>query len=171
MKNIANYISISRIVMSVLLIITKTFSIPFYIIYLYCGLSDMIDGFFARKYKITSEMGSKIDSMADIVFVFASLVKILPLLNLSKGVYVCGIIIIITKICNIILGYAHYKKMILPHNIPNKITGFCLFISPLLIQFVDIIIIEFLICILATFSAVYEGHYIRGKVKTIICDR
>lgn len=49
MKNIANYISISRIVMSVLLIITKTFSIPFYIIYLYCGLSDMIDGFFARK--------------------------------------------------------------------------------------------------------------------------
>ena len=61
--------------------------------------------------------------------------------------------------------------MILPHNIPNKITGFCLFISPLLIQFVDIIIVEFLICILATFSAVYEGHYIRGKVKTIICDR
>ena len=69
MKNIANYISISRIVMSVLLIIIKTFSIPFYIIYLYCGLSDMIDGFFARKYKITSEMGAKIDSIADIVFV------------------------------------------------------------------------------------------------------
>lgn len=33
MKNIANYMSISRIIMSIILIITKTFPIPFYIIY------------------------------------------------------------------------------------------------------------------------------------------
>lgn len=141
MKNIANYISISRIIMSILLIITKTFSIPFYIIYIYSGLSDMVDGFVARKYNITSEIGAKIDSIADIVFILVAIVKI----------------------CNIICGYVYYKKLTLPHTIMNKITGFILFIAPLIIQCIDLMIVEILICILATFSAIQEGHYIRTR--------
>ena len=51
MKDAANYISISRIIMSLILFFTETFSIPFYIIYIYCGISDMLDGFIARKIK------------------------------------------------------------------------------------------------------------------------
>ena len=44
-------------------------------------------------------------------------------------------------------------KVLLSNKSPvkNIKSGFCLFITPLLIQFVDIIIVEFLICILATF--------------------
>ena len=76
MKNIANYISISRILMSILLMITNTFTISFYMLYMYCGLSDMLDGFLARKYKMTSEIGAKIDSIADMVFVFVSIIKV-----------------------------------------------------------------------------------------------
>ena len=37
MKNIANYISVSRIIMSIILLVTETFSSAFYIIYIYCG--------------------------------------------------------------------------------------------------------------------------------------
>ena len=48
MKNIANYISISRAIMSIMLLIPETFSILFYIIYFYCGISDMLDGYIAR---------------------------------------------------------------------------------------------------------------------------
>lgn len=163
MKNIANYISISRIIMSILLIPTKTFSILFYSIYIYCGLSDMLDGFLARRYKITSEIGAKIDSVADIVFVFISIVKILPVLNLSKEIYIWCITIAIIKICNVICGYAYYKKLELPHTVANKITGFVLFITPFLIQCIDLEIVEILICVLATFSAIQEGHYIRTR--------
>lgn len=163
MKNIANYISISRIIMSILLIITKTFSIPFYIIYIYCGLSDMLDGFFARKYKITSEIGAKIDSIADIVFILVSIVKILTVLNLSKVICIWVMIIAMIKICNVLCGYVYYKKLTLPHTIANKITGFVLFITPLIIQYIDLVIVEILICILATFSAIQEGHYIRTR--------
>lgn len=163
MKNIANYISISRIIMSILLIITKTFSIPFYIIYIYSGLSDMVDGFVARKYNITSEIGAKIDSIADIVFILVAIVKILPVLNFSKAICIWIIIIAMIKICNIICGYVYYKKLTLPHTIMNKITGFILFIAPLIIQCIDLVIVEILICILATFSAIQEGHYIRTR--------
>lgn len=73
------------------------------------------------------------------------------------------IIIAMIKICNVLCGYVYYKKLTLPHTITNKITGFVLFITPLIIQCIDLVIVEILICILATFSAIQEGHYIRTR--------
>ena len=164
MKNIANYISISRIIMSIALLIPKTFSITFYIIYIYCGLSDILDGFLARKYKITSEFGAKIDSIADMIFVFESILKIIPVIEIPIAIYIWITIIILIKVFNIILGYIQYKKLTLLHTIANKITGFVLFIIPLMIGFIDIKILESLICGVATFSAIQEGYYIKiGK--------
>mgnify|MGYP003295366928 CR=1 FL=1 len=93
MKNIANYISISRIVMSILLLLTKTLTIPFIIIYLYCGVSDMVDGYIARKCNNTSEIGSMLDSIADIIFVIISIFKIVPFLNLPNVIIIWAIII------------------------------------------------------------------------------
>lgn len=163
MRNIANYISFSRMIMSIALILTNTFSIPFYILYMFCGISDMLDGFLARKYKITSEIGAKIDSIADFVFIVATLIKILPVLNLSRTIYIWLIVIVIIKICNIICGYVYYKKLILPHTIANKITGFVLFVTPFIVGCINLVIVEIFICILATFSAIQEGHYIRTR--------
>lgn len=163
MKNIANYISISRIIMSILLLITKTLTIPFVIIYVYCGVSDMADGYIARKSNSTSEFGKRMDSIADIIFVIISLIKILPVLDLSNIIIIWVIIIAFIKICNIICAYIYYKKLVLPHTIANKITGFILFIAPLVLVNVDLIISEIIICIIATFSAIQEGYYIRIK--------
>ena len=164
MKNIANYISISRIIMSIALLIPKTFSITFYIIYIYCGLSDMLDGFLARKCKITSQFGAKLDSIADMIFVFVSLLKIIPFIEISVAIYIWIIIIVLIKVFNIILGYIQYKKSTLLHTIANKFTGFVLFVIPLMIGFIDIKILESLICGVATFSAIQESYYIKiGK--------
>ena len=161
MKNIANYISISRIIMAMVLLLSKTFSKTFYIIYIYCGLSDILDGFLARKYKITSKFGAKIDSVADMLFVGISLLKILPVIEISIGIYIWIIIIVLIKVFNIILGYIYYKKLTLVHTIANKITGLTLFVVPLMMNFINIKILEILICGVATFSAIQEGHYIR----------
>ena len=111
MKNIANYISISRAIMSVMLLIPETFSIVFYIIYVYCGISDMLDGFVARKSKNTSEIGARLDSIADIVFVIVAIVKILPVLSLSNGIVIWAIIITLIKMINVICSFIYYKKL------------------------------------------------------------
>ena len=161
MKNIANYISISRIIMAMVLLLSKTFSKTFYIIYIYCGLSDILDGFLARKYKIISKFGAKIDSVADMLFVGVSLLKILPVIEISIGIYIWIIIIVLIKVFNIILGYIYYKQLTLLHTIGNKITGLVLFVIPLMMNFINIKILEILICSVATFSAIQEGHYIR----------
>ena len=163
MKNIPNYISISRIIMAVALLISKTFSVTFYIIYIYCGLSDILDGLLARKYKTTSEFGAKVDSIADIVFVFVSILKIIPVIEIPIAICIWIIIIVLIKIFNIICGYKYYKKLTLLHTIANKITGFVLFIIPLIIGFIDIKILGSLICGIATFSAIQEGHFIRTR--------
>lgn len=164
MKNIPNYISITRIIMTIALLIPKTFSVSFYIIYIYCGLSDILDGLLARKYKITSEFGAKLDSIADIIFVIISLLKIIPFIEISTKIYIWIIIIILIKVFNIILGYIKYKKLTLLHTVANKFTGFVLFIIPLIMGFIDVKILESLMCGIATFSAIQECYYIKtGK--------
>lgn len=51
-------------------------------------------------------------------------------------------IIAMIKICNVICGYVYYKKIVMPHTIANKITGFILFIVPILVIFYLILPIE-----------------------------
>ena len=165
MKNIPNYISITRIIMSIALLFPKTFSVTFYIIYIYCGLSDMLDGFLARKYKITSELGAKIDSIADMIFVFVSVLKIIPYIEISIAIYIWIIIVVLIKVFNIILGYIQYKELTLIHTVANKITGFILFIVPLIIGFINIKILASLICGIATFSAMQERYYIKKRKR------
>ena len=162
MKSIANYISISRAIMSIILLIPETFSISFYIIYIYCGISDMLDGYVARKSKNTSNIGAKLDSIADIIFFIVAIVKILPVINLSKGIVIWIIIIAVIKIFNVIYSYIYYKKIVLLHTVANKITGFLLFILPLIIN-INSVILEIIICIVATFSAIQEGYYFVTK--------
>ena len=165
MKNVANYISVSRIIMSIILFITETFSTTFYVIYIYCGISDMLDGFVARKSKNTSKLGARLDSIADIIFVIAAIVKILPVLNLSTGIITWIIIIALIKIVNMICSYNYYKKIIWLHTVANKITGILLFIIPLILINVNSLILEIIVCIVATFSAIQEGYYIKkGKI-------
>ena len=89
------------------------------------------------------------------------MIKILPILNLADGIIIWIVFIIIIKIINVICSYIYHKKIILPHTVANKITGFILFIAPFIIFNTNTTIIEIIICILATFSAVQEGHFIR----------
>ncbi len=87
MKNVANYISISRIIMSIILFVTETFSIAFYIVYIYCGISDMLDGFIARKSENESRIGARLDSAADIIFVIV-ICSIATFAAVQEGYYI-----------------------------------------------------------------------------------
>ena len=167
MKNVANYISISRAIMSIMLAITETFSITFYIIYIYCGISDMLDGFISRKSKNESKIGARLDSVSDIIFVIVAMIKTLPILNLTNEIIIWGVAIVFIKIVNVTCSYIYYKKIVLLHTIANKIIGFILFIAPFIIVNTNSIIFEIIICSIATFAAVQEGHYIRTRKEEI----
>ena len=58
-KHLANIVTASRIMVSIVLLFFDATSLPFYITYLLCGFSDMIDGTIARKTNSVSDFGSK----------------------------------------------------------------------------------------------------------------
>ena len=166
MKNhIANAITGSRILCSILMLLFPASSLQFYILYLFCGFSDMIDGTIARKTNSASEFGSRLDSIADFLFVVVSLVKFLPLIHIPKWVWIWIVAIAIIKISHVAWGLIR-KKMFIPlHTVMNKITGALLFLLPLTLQFVELKYSSPVVCSMATISAIQEGFLLQREGK------
>ena len=132
----------------------------FYVFYLFCGLTDMIDGTIARKTETDSEFGARLDTVADFVFMFVCSLKILPLMHIPIWLWVCIIIVALIKIFNITLVFIRKKKLISIHSVLNKITGFALFLLPLSLAFVETTYSVVTICVLATIAAIQEVYFI-----------
>ena len=159
-KHIANIITGCRILGSAFLLVVPAFSKEFYILYILCGFSDMMDGTIARKTNSTSELGAKIDTAADLVFVAVSLIKILPAIYIPGWLYAWGAAIAIIKIGNIIWGYVSEKQFISIHTIMNKVTGMLLFLLPLTLSFVELKYSSIAVWPIVTFTAIQETVYI-----------
>ena len=153
---IANVITYSRIVISLLLIFFPVFSPGFYICYLTAGISDMIDGTIARKLGTSSEFGEKLDTIDDFVFAAIALFKLLPVVKISKVIWIWIGLIAVIKLINIISGLVVQKRFVPVHSPANKITGAVLFVLPLTLSLIDISYSAGFVCILATFSAIQE---------------
>ena len=162
--NIANLITALRIICSIALLFCRALSPAFYALYIAAGLTDMIDGTAARKTDSASELGARLDTVADFVFVAVCLIKLLPVLNINTWIWVWVAVIAVIKIINIVSGYVMQKKFVTVHSVMNKITGALLFILPLTLNFIDLKYSAPVVCIAAAFAAIQEGHYIRtGK--------
>ena len=162
-KHIANILTACRILGSILLLFFPAFSGAFYIIYLFCGFSDMIDGTIARKTNSASKFGSQLDTAADFIFVVVSLFKLLPAIHIPLWLWIWGGVIALIKISNIIWVYVSKKQFISLHTFMNKATGLMLFLLPLTISFVELKYTATVVCSIATFSAIQEGVYINGR--------
>ena len=159
-KHIANILTGFRIFGSILLLFFPAFSLDFYITYLLCGFSDMVDGTIARKTNSTSKFGSQLDTIADLIFVAVSLFKLLPAIHIPQWLWIWGGVIAVIKTSNIIWGYVSKKQFISVHTIMNKATGLLLFLLPLTIPFWELNYIAIAVCSIATLSAIQEGFYI-----------
>ena len=159
-KHIANILTGSRILGSILLLFFPVFSLGFYITYILCGFSDMIDGTIARKTNGISKFGSQLDTIADFVFVLVSLFKLLPAIHIPGWLWIWGGVIAVIKIINIIWGYVSKKQFISMHTIMNKLTGLLLFLLPLTMSFMELKCTAIVVCSIATFSAIQEGFYV-----------
>ena len=120
---IANMITGVRILGSVLLAFTPVFSVPFYAVYLICGLSDMVDGTVARKTNSSSSFGAKFDTAADFLFAAILLAKLLPYIPVPGRLLKWMAVIALIKAVNIGLGIIRNRKLVPVHSTMNKVTG------------------------------------------------
>ena len=121
----------------------------------------MIDGPVARKTGTVSELGAKLDTAADFVFVAVCLWKLLPSLAVPLWLWIWIAFIALIKMINIISGYVIQRMVVAVHTVMNKVTGILLFILPLTLPFVELKYSAPLVCMVATFAAIQEGHFVR----------
>lgn len=156
MKAVPNIISSFRIIFSVTLVFVKPLGIVFYAIYIICGLSDMVDGLIARRMGTTSTLGERLDSIADIIMIGALIIVIYPILDPAAEILIWIISIGIIRLSSMFVAFIRYKTFSMLHTYGNKITGIGLFIFPILIPFIDTTVLMYIICVVASMSAIEE---------------
>lgn len=134
-KDLPNSITVMRMVGTVSLLFTKPMSLLFYIVYTIAGLTDVLDGFIARKFKVTSEFGAKLDSIADLMFYSVMLILLIPVLwvRLNKSIWIAVLIALVFRLTAYILSAVKLKEFASSHTVLNKITGLCVFAVPFIL--------------------------------------
>ena len=149
--------------LSVALLLTDTFSLPFFLIFALSGLTDMLDGFVARTTGTESELGARLDSIADLVLTITCLMKVLSAASVPAWLWAWVAAIALVKVINVICGLVIERRLVLPHTIANKAAGLVVFLVPFAIPMFGITVPAIVACVVATFAAVQEGHLIRTR--------
>lgn len=87
MKHAASFVTAGRMAGALLLLLTTPLSAAFYVIYFFCCVSDILDGFIARKMKTESRVGKILDSAADFLLTAVLLYLFIPLLTLEPWMF------------------------------------------------------------------------------------
>ncbi|MDO4546984.1 MAG: CDP-alcohol phosphatidyltransferase family protein [Clostridia bacterium] len=156
-KRLANIITVTRMIASGIMLFFPDWSFEFFCFYTYCGISDMLDGFIARKSGGGSAKGALLDSAADVVFIAAAGIKLLPGIIEAVPWTVTGIIIVAAiKISGYGVGAVRFKRFISFHTALNKAAGAALFFLPYLAPFMDLGILCLIACAISVLAAIEE---------------
>ncbi len=155
MKHLPNILSSLRIVGAVALLLCDDAGTTFMTLYALCGISDIADGWLARKLKCVTRSGALLDSLADICFVACCAWKLLPILELPKWLWLWAGVIVAIKVVNQISALVMYGRCCFPHTLANKWAGFLLFIA-VPMTFWSVVPIT-IVAAVAAFAAVQEG--------------
>ena len=127
-----NIITFMRLVGGIVLIFLKPLSLPFVIVYSLSGFTDAIDGYVARKTGQESDFGSKLDSVADLVFYTVMMLKMLPTLieRLPLTIWYLVGAILIFRIMIYMINAIKHRKFLSSHSYLNKASGLMMFALP-----------------------------------------
>ena len=139
MKTMVNFLTISRIVGAVVLLVLNTLGIMtpymavFYVVYFWCVLTDFIDGPIARKANVASDFGALLDSVADILLAIVTLIIFLPFLWAEFQPWMVAMVVIVlsTRGLSYLIGYKKYRTFAMLHTYSTKIAGVFLGLFPI----------------------------------------
>lgn len=148
------------------MVFVEPFSLGFWICYFCGGLSDLFDGFVARKLKQQSIIGAKLDSIADVVFAIAIFIVVIRNISLSTLLWLFIAFIALLRFVSYSIGYYKYRTFASLHTYANKATGVLIFVFPLLYILWDIKITVTILCVVAFISS-FEELLITLKSKEL----
>jgi len=143
----------------------------FITIYIICGLSDILDGYIARKTHTESTLGAKIDSIADLVmFTVITSVMIIWIGDQISTFLPQIVAVVFIRLINLLYTKYKYHTFASIHTWGNKITGLLIFTIPIVFVISHSSSIVTIVLVISIISAVEES-VIHFTSKTIDLDR
>lgn len=129
---IPNIITSIRIIGAVALLFLPAFKTVFYIVFTLCGLTDALDGYLARRLSAESELGSKLDSIADLLFYGVMVVKLLPVMiqKLPLTVWLMIGAVFALRLVIYIFAAVKFHKFASLHTYLTKMSSALVFLAP-----------------------------------------
>lgn len=163
-KNAANIISSSRILCASLLLFFNEFTSLFISIYIYCGFSDLIDGPIARKTGTVSVLGTRLDTIGD-VLTYSALTKILVFkMSIPVWAFVWFAVNIVGFISAAIISKLKHGKFYFVHTLFCKIMGTLFFVLPFVIGYIKVSICSVILCLVSGIAAC-ESIFVQLKSR------
>ena len=132
---IPNSLTALRLLGGIALIFLPLPGKAFLIVYCICGLTDLLDGFLARKLGTACSFGAKLDSVSDLTFYIVSMIRMIPFLRrrLPGWIwYIVGFVLALRLTCYLVAAFRLHRFAAV-HTIANKATGALVFgIGPML---------------------------------------
>ena len=131
-KYIPNILTALRMLGAVLLLLTEPLTLPFYLLHGICGLTDALDGAFARALHASSRLGAQLDSIADLMFYGVMMGKLMPVLIERMPASLWWIVgaAVFIRLCAYGVAAATQHRFSALHTILNKLTGLLVFLVP-----------------------------------------
>ena len=129
---IPNILTSMRLVGAIVTIFLSIESPAYYIVYGVAGLTDAFDGMIARRTNSSSQFGSVLDSIADIVFYAVMAFKFFMTLwnNLPLAFWILLGVALAIRLVTYTYVYVKHKKFDSIHTYGSKLTGACTFLIP-----------------------------------------
>lgn len=134
MKKIPNILSLSRILLSLAMFFVMDYPFALVSMLLLAGLTDVADGFIARRYRCESTTGARLDSLGDwIFFAVAGIVFLLRYKRIvDENIYQL-LTVIGVRFFSLCIARYKFGRFLSIHTTGNKITGVMIVITLVII--------------------------------------
>lgn len=156
--NMADTITVVRMAATVFLVFLPLGTTAFFAVYTLTGLTDVLDGWIARKTGTASQFGARLDSAADLIFYAVLLVRLVPFLcqTLPVLIWYMVAVILMVRLTSYAAAAIRYRCFAALHTWLNKLTGGAVFLLPYALATSAGVVYCGAVCILALAAAVEE---------------
>lgn len=156
MRYLPNILTVMRMLSAIALLLFAPFGTAFYCVYLGAGLSDLLDGAFARRFGAASALGARLDSIADLLFTIAACIRILPIVPWERWMLLWAGGIAALRFITLCIGLWKYRALPFLHTWANKLVGALLFLFPVLYAMLGLCRTAWLLCFAASLASAEE---------------
>ncbi len=162
-KHAANMITSVRILLSPALFFFRGLTDSFFVIYLICAASDLLDGPVARMTKSTGFAGAMLDSIGDTLMYTGMLKVVLTGYGIPDWALVTLVAALALHVISAFIASHRFGSFYFAHTISSKLMGGAFFLTPFAFCLGLRSQHMFVICLVATYSAI-EAIIVQTKM-------